>query len=78
MILGILALLLGISNLVLLFILNKKYQKDKSNYIKIEDLNIFKTELNNKISWLSHYKERIDKKLTHLKTIITHVKNSPK
>ena len=79
----IVGILLGISNLILLFLLNKKLNKhisetkmNKSNFILKEDLNVFKTNILNKLNWLSSFKEQIEKRITYLKTVVEHVKKS--
>ena len=79
----IIGILLGISNLILLFLLNKKLNKhisetkiNKSNFILKEDLNVFKTNILNKLNWLSSFKEQIEKRITYLKTVVEHVKKS--
>ena len=79
---SIIALLLGIINLILLFLLFKKQKnyisKNDNTFIDKNDLKLFRTEINNSIKWLSHYKEQIDKKVTYLKSIINYAKKSPK
>ena len=85
MILSIIALLLGIANLVLLYLLNKKIDefnnklnKTNNNYLTKQDLDYYKISIENKLNWFNNYKKQIDKKITILKELVTYVKKSPK